>query len=97
MIGFTLIGVWEQCKAEELCKISTGKGNTQDKVENGKYPFYVRSENIERSNYFLYDQEAVQEEFFIMCLGNTICINVYTECMILINKFRQNIFITIFL
>ncbi|MFV5900077.1 restriction endonuclease subunit S, partial [Enterococcus faecalis] len=34
---------WEQCKAEELCKISTGKGNTQDKVENGKYPFYVRS------------------------------------------------------
>ncbi|HIB1968234.1 TPA: restriction endonuclease subunit S, partial [Enterococcus faecalis] len=43
----------------ELCKISTGKGNTQDKVENGKYPFYVRSENIERSNYFLYDQEAV--------------------------------------
>ena len=50
---------WEQCKAEELCKISTGKGNTQDKVENGKYPFYVRSENIERSNYFLYDQEAV--------------------------------------
>ncbi len=59
MIGFTLIGVWEQCKAEELCKISTGKGNTQDKVENGKYPFYVRSENIERSNYFLYDQEAV--------------------------------------
>lgn len=50
---------WEQCKVEELCKISTGKGNTQDKVENGKYPFYVRSENIERSNYFLYDQEAV--------------------------------------
>ncbi|EGO6011383.1 restriction endonuclease subunit S [Enterococcus faecalis] len=59
MIVFTLIGVWEQCKVEELCKISTGKGNTQDKVENGKYPFYVRSENIERSNYFLYDQEAV--------------------------------------
>ena len=59
LIGFTLLGVWEQCKAEELCKISTGKGNTQDKVENGKYPFYVRSENIERSNYFLYDQEAV--------------------------------------
>ncbi len=59
LIVFTLIGVWEQCKVEELCKISTGKGNTQDKVENGKYPFYVRSENIERSNYFLYDQEAV--------------------------------------
>ncbi|WP_060681318.1 restriction endonuclease subunit S [Virgibacillus halodenitrificans] len=55
--GFT--GEWEHCKARELCTISTGKGNTQDKVEYGKYPFYVRSATIERSNDFLYDQEAV--------------------------------------
>lgn len=50
---------WEQRKAKEICTISTGKGNTQDKVEYGKYPFYVRSATIERSNDFLYDQEAV--------------------------------------
>ena len=55
--GFT--DAWEQRKAKELCTISTGKGNTQDKVEYGKYPFYVRSATIERSNDFLYDQEAV--------------------------------------
>ncbi|MQM83279.1 restriction endonuclease subunit S [Lactobacillus buchneri] len=50
---------WEQRKTKELCDISTGKGNTQDKVEDGKYPFYVRSATIERSNEYLYDQEAV--------------------------------------
>ncbi|WP_436677531.1 restriction endonuclease subunit S [Lactiplantibacillus plantarum] len=50
---------WEQRKTKELCDISTGKGNTQDKVKDGKYPFYVRSATIERSNEYLYDQEAV--------------------------------------
>ncbi|KRM93289.1 hypothetical protein FC56_GL000955 [Lentilactobacillus senioris DSM 24302 = JCM 17472] len=50
---------WERRKTKELCDISTGKGNTQDKVEDGKYPFYVRSVTIERSNEYLYDQEAV--------------------------------------
>ena len=55
--GFT--DAWEQRKAKEICSISTGKGNTQDKIDNGKYPFYVRSATIERSNDYLYDQEAV--------------------------------------
>jgi len=55
--GFT--NPWEQRKTKELCDISTGKGNTQDKVKDGKYPFYVRSATIERSNEYLYDQEAV--------------------------------------
>ena len=55
--GFT--DAWEQRKAKELCLISTGKSNTQDKVDNGKYPFYVRSDIIEHSNKYLYDEEAV--------------------------------------
>ncbi len=50
---------WEQRKSKELCTISTGKGNTQDKVDDGIYPFYVRSATIEKSNDYLYDQEAV--------------------------------------
>ena len=50
---------WEQRKVSELCSISTGKSNTQDKVEDGEYPFYVRSAIIERSNKYLYDEEAV--------------------------------------
>ena len=55
--GFT--GDWEQRKVSELCSISTGKSNTQDKVEEGEYPFYVRSPIIERSTKYLYDEEAV--------------------------------------
>lgn len=50
---------WQKCKIEDICSISTGKSNTQDKVSNGKYPFYVRSPIIERSNRYLYDEEAV--------------------------------------
>ncbi len=55
--GFT--DEWEQRKVKELCSISTGKSNTQDKVDDGEYPFYVRSPIIERSTKYLYDEEAV--------------------------------------
>ena len=50
---------WEQRKVEKVCSISTGKSNTQDHVEDGTYPFYVRSPIVERSNRYLYDEEAV--------------------------------------
>ena len=50
---------WDVDFAKELCKISTGKSNTQDQVEDGKYPFYIRSENVVKSNKYLYDCEAV--------------------------------------
>lgn len=55
--GFT--NIWEQRKVGELCSISTGKSNTQDKIEDGEYPFYVRSPIIERSTKYLFDEEAV--------------------------------------
>ena len=55
--GFT--DAWEQRKVGELCSISTGKSNTQDKIDDGIYPFYVRSPIIENSNKYLYDEEAV--------------------------------------
>jgi type I restriction enzyme S subunit len=50
---------WEQRKVKEVCSISTGKSNTQDKVDDGVYPFYVRSPIIEHSNKYLFDEEAV--------------------------------------
>ncbi len=55
--GFT--DAWEQRKAKELCSISTGKSNTQDQVDDGLYPFYIRSDISVRSNKYLYDCEAV--------------------------------------
>ena len=50
---------WEQREARDLCSISTGKSNTQDRVDDGIYPFYVRSPIVEHSNRYLFDEEAV--------------------------------------
>ena len=50
---------WEQRKVSDVCSVSTGKSNTQDKTDEGVYPLYVRSPIIERSNRYLYDEEAV--------------------------------------
>ena len=50
---------WEQRKAKELCSITTGKSNTQDQIEDGIYPFYIRSDIPVKSNKYLYDEEAV--------------------------------------
>lgn len=52
-------GEWENCLIESVCEISTGKSNTQDKNDEGIYPFYVRSSIIERSDKYLYDEVAV--------------------------------------
>lgn len=50
---------WVYSSVSSLCSISTGKSNTQDKIKDGIYPFYVRSPIIEKSNRYLYEEEAV--------------------------------------
>lgn len=50
---------WKISEINEVCSISTGKSNTQDKVDDGLYPFFVRSSVIEHSNKYLFDEEAV--------------------------------------
>ena len=50
---------WEKGYFKDVCKITTGNKNTQDKDENGLYPFYVRSQNIERINSWTFDGEAI--------------------------------------
>lgn len=52
-------GEWKKTLVSDKCKIATGKSNTQDQVEDGLYPFYIRSEKVVRSNKYLYDCEAV--------------------------------------
>lgn len=52
-------GEWKERRIGDICNVSTGKSNTQDKVDDGKFPFYVRSPHIEKSNKYLYDEEAV--------------------------------------
>ncbi|PRS58904.1 restriction endonuclease subunit S [Bacillus sp. GBSW19] len=57
LAGFT--DVWEQRKLGEITKIKTGSSDLQDAVGDGEYPFFVRSENIERSNRWIFDGEAI--------------------------------------
>lgn len=50
---------WKKILLKELAEIDTGNSDTQDKVDNGNYPFFVRSEKIERINRYSYDGEAI--------------------------------------
>ena len=50
---------WEQKYIGEICKIQTGKSNTQDETVHGCFPFYVRSPIVRKSNRYLFDCEAV--------------------------------------
>lgn len=50
---------WEVKTIGDFCDITTGVQNTQDKIDNGKYPFYVRSQQVERIDNYLFDTEGV--------------------------------------
>ena len=50
---------WEVKKLGEVAEIYTGKKNNQDKVENGTYPFFVRSQTVESINSYSFDGEAI--------------------------------------
>ncbi|MCZ4319174.1 restriction endonuclease subunit S [Aequorivita viscosa] len=50
---------WEVRRFKFLCDITTGSKNTENKVENGLYPFYVRSQTPERINSYTFDGEAI--------------------------------------
>ncbi|NLB76362.1 MAG: restriction endonuclease subunit S [Crenarchaeota archaeon] len=55
--GFT--DAWELRKLGEITNIKTGSSDLQDAVVDGEYPFFVRSENVERSNRYIFDGEAI--------------------------------------
>jgi type I restriction enzyme S subunit len=42
-----------------VADITTGGRNTQDSIEDGQYPFFVRSQIVERINSYSFDGEAV--------------------------------------
>lgn len=55
--GFS--GEWVVKRLGDVAQIKTGGRNNQDKVEDGKYPFYVRSATVERINSYSHDSEAI--------------------------------------
>ena len=46
-------------KLGEVSIVGTGKSNTNEQVENGVYPFYVRSKFVKRINKYEFDEEAI--------------------------------------
>lgn len=50
---------WKIDRIKKLAVITTGSRNTQDRIETGQYPFFVRSQKIERINTYSFDGEAV--------------------------------------
>ena len=50
---------WDVDKIQNHANITTGAKNTQDRIVDGKFPFFVRSQKIEKINTYSYDGEAI--------------------------------------
>ena len=50
---------WDVERIDAHALIKTGGKNTQDRVVEGRYPFFVRSQQVESINSYSYDGEAV--------------------------------------
>ncbi len=50
---------WDVDEIQNQSDISTGSKNTQDSIPDGAYPFFVRSQTVERINSYSFDGEAV--------------------------------------
>lgn len=50
---------WEIDSIINLASITTGSKNTQDNVQDGMYPFFVRSSTVQKINTYSFDGEAV--------------------------------------
>ena len=50
---------WEVRRLRSLARVKTGGRDTQDRIDDGDFPFFVRSQTAERINSWSYDGEAV--------------------------------------
>ena len=50
---------WQEKSLGDLAFIKTGGRNTQDATASGRYPFFVRSPNVERIDTYSFDGEAI--------------------------------------
>ena len=50
---------WNDEDLDNISSISTGNCDLKDNIEDGKYPFFVRSEKVERIDSYAYDGEAI--------------------------------------
>ena len=50
---------WEVKRLKFLCDVQTGDKDTVNAIEDGQYPFFVRSQTVEHIDSFTFDCEAV--------------------------------------
>jgi len=50
---------WRTFRLGDIARVKTGSRNNEDKVEGGRYPFFVRSEVVEKIDAYSYDCEAI--------------------------------------
>lgn len=55
--GFS--GEWDVARLGDVAHIKTGSRNNEDKVGDGLYPFFVRSQTVERINTYSFEGEAI--------------------------------------
>lgn len=52
-------GEWKVIRLGDVADIKTGSSNVQDADPSGSYPFFIRSEHVEKSNKYIFDCEAI--------------------------------------
>lgn len=50
---------WEVKNLRYLCKITTGGKDTENREDDGEFPFFVRSQTVEKISTYSYDGEAI--------------------------------------
>lgn len=53
------VGEWERTTLGKISRITTGSSNREDSGLDGEFTFFDRSEDIRKSNIFLFDCEAI--------------------------------------
>ena len=56
---FREAGEWSVRNVSQFARVTTGDKDTQNKVDSGKYPFFVRSQTVDKIDSYSYDGEAV--------------------------------------
>ena len=49
---------------KELAEVGTGSSNGNEAQEDGKYPFFIRSQTVKRKNEWEYDEEGGENDAF---------------------------------
>lgn len=52
-------GEWTERKIEDFANVTTGNRDTKDKIANGQFKFFVRSQNVERIDKYALEGPAV--------------------------------------